>query len=135
MIAVDINPVLTAYLVSQGYRGIEITPLTGYGDSPAPFITWEESVATRNSEQYWLRDSVLTYYVYDTDLSRARDIAKDIEDFLHVGDLISTIKIDMTNPTYRLCWCRMASGDMFAPLERDGFASIVRSFEVGFVEL
>jgi hypothetical protein len=24
---------------------------------------------------------------------------------------------------------------MFAPLERDGFASIVRSFEVGFVEL
>lgn len=135
MIAVDINPVLTDYLVSQGYRDIEITPLTGYGDSPAPFITWEESVATRNSEQYWLRDSVLTYYIYDTDLSRAKDIAKAIEDFLHVGDVISTVIADMANPVYRLCWCRMASGDMFAPLERDGFASIIRSFEVGYVEL
>ena len=135
MIAVDLNPLLQDYLVSQGFRDIEITPLAGYSDSPAPFITWEEAVSTRNAEQYWMRDSVLTYYIYDTDLSRAKNIAKAIEDYLHVGDMISDIIADMTDPVYRLCWCRMASGDMFPPLERDGFASIVRSFDVGFIEI
>lgn len=135
MIGVDLNSLVEDYLISQGYKDIEITPLTGYGESPAPFITWEESVSTRNSEQYWLRESILTYYVYDTDLSRGKDIAKAIEDYLHVGDGISGIIADMTNPVYRLCWCRMASGDMFPPLERDGFASIVRSFDVGYIEV
>lgn len=135
MIAVDINPAVEDYLQSVGFHNIEITPLAGYGDSPAPFITWEETVSTRSVEQYWLRDSVLTYYIYDTDLSRAKNIAKSLEDFLHVGDIIESIKANIINPTYKLCWCRMVSGDMFAPLERDGFASIVRSFDVGFIEI
>jgi len=135
MIGVDINPALQSYFSENGYDGISITPLTGYRDSPAPFVTWEESTSTRNSEQFWLRESALTYYVYDTDLSRAKDIIKVIEDFLHVGDEISPIKARMTSPVYRLCWCRMANGGMFSALEREGFSSVVRSFEVGYLEI
>ena len=136
MIAMDINPILRNYLITQGYNDIEIYPINAYGDSSAPFITWLEFPAVRNAESYWMQQSVLTYSVYDTDLSRAKDIAILIQKFLNIGDDIETLKTSIldSTPEFRLCWIRFASGGMFPPAERDGFASITRSFDVGYVE-
>jgi hypothetical protein len=135
MIGVYINPVLQQHLVTNGYTEIDITPLYGYDDSVVPFITWDESVATRSVEQYWLRESILTYYVFDTNLSRAKDIAKLIDTFLNIGDEVNTLKALFTTPDYRLCWSRLAGGEMYPAIERDGFASVTRNFEVGYVEV
>ena len=135
MIALTIHPILKESLVQAGYIDIEIFPINGYGDTSSPFITWIEFPSTRNNEQYWLRQSSLTYYVYDNDLSRGKDISKHIDSFLNIGDDVSSIKDEIVSSDYRLCWSRLVGGGMFPALERDGYTSITRTFEVGYIDV
>jgi hypothetical protein len=137
MIAMDLNPIIKDYLIDEGYRNIEIYPINAYGSSKAPFITWLEFPSVRSSEAFWMHQSTLTYTVYDNDLSRAKDIAILIQKFLNVGDDIQSIKdaISTDSQEYRICWSRFTTGGMFPPLEREGYASISRSFDVGFIDV
>lgn len=136
MIGIDINPALKSYLINNNYKDIEIYPINAYSSSTAPFITWIEFPSVRSAETYWMHQSTLTYTVYDNDLSRAKNIAILIQKFLNLGDDIDALKDLITTPTqeYRICWSRFTTGGMFPPLERDGYASISRTFDVGFVE-
>lgn len=136
MIAVDLNPILKAHLISEGYKDIEIYPMNAYRDSSAPFITWLEFNSVASDETYWMQQSTLTYSIFDTDMSRAKNIAVEIQKFFNLGDDISDLKdaVVAASPDFRICWVRLSSGGMFPPEERDGFASITRSFEVGYVE-
>lgn len=136
MIAMDINPILKSHLVSLGYKDIQLYPINSYGDKKAPFITWLEFSSVNSDEIYWMQQSVLTYSIFDTDLSRAKNIAIAVQKFLNLGDDISDLKdeIAAADPEYRICWVRLSSGGMFPAEEREGFASITRSFEVGYVE-
>ncbi len=137
MIAININPILKKYLISIGYKNIEIYPINGYSDTRAPFITWLEFPAVQSSEAYWMQQSILTYSVFDNDLSRAKDISVAIQKFLNLGDDIENLKSLIVDPSpdFRICWIRFSSGGMFPPQEREGFASITRSFNVGYVEV
>lgn len=137
MIGMDLNPILKAYLVSDGYNDIEIFPINAYRESKAPFITWLEFNSVGSDETFWMQQSTLTYSVYDTDMSRAKDIAIGIQKFFNLGDDVSNLKDSITSaaPEFRICWVRLSSGGMFPPEERDGFSSITRSFEVGYVEV
>lgn len=137
MIATDINSILKDHLVGLGYIDIEIYPINAYGNSVAPFVTWLEFPAVRSGEAYWMNQSTLTYSVFDNDLSRAKDIAIAIQKFLNLGDDVENLKslITTASPNYRICWIRFATGGMFPPLEREGYASITRSFDVGYVEI
>jgi hypothetical protein len=137
MIGTNINPLLKSHLQTNGFGSVEIYPINAYANSSAPFITWVEFPSTKSSEIYWMHQSTLTYSIFDNDLSRAKDIAILIQKYLNVGDDISSLKTLMTSPTpiYRLCWSRFVNGGMFPPLEREGYASMTRSFEVGYVEV
>lgn len=135
MIAIDINPILKSHLFSQGYKDIEIYPINGYGDSTVPFITWLEVPSVRSPEAFWLHQTILTYAIYDNDLSRCKNIAIILQKFLNVGDDISSLKalISSQDQDFRICWARFSSGNMFTAAERDGFYSITRSFEIGYL--
>lgn len=137
MIATNLNIILKSYLQDQGYNSIEIYPINAYSSSTAPFITWLEFPSIKDGEQYWMYQSTITYSIFDNDLSRAKDIALKIENFLNVGDDISSLKTLMTgqDPVFRMLWSRMLGGGMFAPLEREGYTSINRIFEVGYVHV
>jgi len=137
MIATNLNVILKDSLISSGYSGIKIYPINAYGESEAPFITWIEFPSIKDSEQYWMYESIITYNILDNDLSRVRDIALDIETFLNVGDDIDALKTAMIpqSPAFRLLWCRMIGGGMYAPLEREGFTSMDRMFQVGYVRV
>ncbi len=137
MIATDINPIITNHLVTLGYVDIEIYPINAYGNTAAPFITWLEFPSVRSSEVFWMNQSTLTYSVFDNDLSRAKDISVAIQKFLNLGDDVEALKnlITTENPNYRICWIRFSTGGMFPPLEREGYASMTRSFDVGYVEI
>lgn len=137
MICPNLNPVLKSHLVGLGYKDIEIYPINAYGSSVAPFITWLEFPTTANAEVYWMYRANVTYAVFDNDLSRAKDIAIAIQKYLNVGDDIDSLKALMTSPTpqYRLCWSRMSGGGMFPPVERDGYSSITRVFDIGYIEI
>lgn len=137
MIATNLNIILKSYLQSEGYSSIEIYPINAYASSTAPFITWLEFPSIKDGEQYWLYQSTITYSIFDNDLSRGKDISLKIEDFLNVGDNISGLKSLMTgqDPASRMLWSRMLGGGMFAPLEREGYTSINRVFEVGYVRV
>jgi len=137
MISLDINPALKTYLATQGFGDVEIYPLNAYRDYKAPFITWTEYPATKSSEEYWFRDSILTYYIYDNDISNAKNLSYKIENFLNIGDLTQNIKNLIANPIsgYRLCWSRLNTGTMSAAIERDGLTCISRVFDVGYLPL
>ena len=136
MISLTLNPVLQSYLQSLSYENIEIYPINAYGDSQAPFITWLEFPNTRSNEVFWMRQSNVTYTIYDNDLARAKNIAKNIEKLLNIGDNVLYIKSQITNSVdYTLCWSRMIGGGMFPPIDREGYASISRTFEVGYIEI
>lgn len=136
MISLVINPVLQSYLQSNNFEDIQIYPINAYGDSVAPFITWLEFPSTKNNEIFWMRQSNVTYTIYDNDLSRAKNISKKIEKLLNIGDNVSYIKSQVSGtPDYTLCWSRMTGGGMFPPIDREGYASISRTFEVGYIEV
>ena len=135
MIGHNINPVLKSHLVTLGYRDIEIYPINAYSSSKAPFITWIEFPSTAGRENFWMYEASLTYAIFDNDLSRAKDIAVDIQKYLNVGDDIDALKALMVSPEYRLCWSRMNGGGMFPPVERDGYTSITRVFDIGYIEI
>jgi hypothetical protein len=137
MISTNLNVILKSHLQSQGYSSLEIYPINAYSSSTAPFITWLDFPSIKDAEQYWLYESTITYSIFDNDLSRAKDIALKIEDFLNVGDDISSLKTLMTGQdlAFRMLWCRMSGGGMFAPLEREGYTSINRIFQVGYVNV
>jgi hypothetical protein len=137
MISLDINPALKTYLALQGFADVDLYPMNAYRDYQAPFITWIDSPSTRSAEEYWLKDSILTYYIYDNDLSRAKNIAYKIEEFLNIGDNVLYIKTLITNPisNYRLCWSKLNSGSMSPALEREGLTCISRVFDVGYIPL
>lgn len=137
MIAVNLNPVLKNYLIDAGYRDIEIYPINAYSSSTAPFITWIELPTIHDNEQYWMYESNITYSIYDNDLSRAKDISRSLETFFNIGDNVEDIKSLMNedNLYYRLLWLRLVNGGMFMPAEREGYASIVRVFQAGYVSL
>ena len=135
MIALDINPALKLYLANNNFADVELYPLNAYRDYDAPFITWTEYPSTKNSEEYWMRDSILTYYIYDNDISNAKNLAYKIENFLNVGDLTQDIKNLIANPIsgYRVCWSRMNTGNMSNAMERDGLNCISRVFDIGYL--
>jgi hypothetical protein len=137
MIATNLNVVLKSYLQANGYPDIEIYPINAYSSSVAPFITWLEFPSIKDGEQYWMYQSTLTYSVFDNDLSRGKDIALKIQSFLNVGDDIASLKAAMTGQSleFRMLWSRMLGGGMFAPLEREGYTSINRIFEIGYVHV
>ena len=137
MIANNLNVILKTYLQSEGYNSIEIYPINAYSTSEAPFITWLDFPSIKDGEQYWMYESTITYSVFDNDLSRGKDIALKIEDFLNVGDDISSLKSQLSGQSlpFRMLWCRMVGGGMFAPLEREGYTSINRVFQVGYVRV
>ena len=83
-----------------------------------------------------MRQSNVTYTIYDNDLARAKNISKKIEKLLNIGDNVSYIKSQISStPDYTLCWSRMIGGAMFPPIDREGYASISRTFEVGYIEI
>lgn len=137
MIAPNLNPIVKSHLISLGYNNIEIYPINAYASSTPPFITWLEFPTVRSDETFWLHEASITYSVFDNDLSRAKDIAIALQQYLNVGDSVDNLKSLMGNPAplYRLCWCRFATGGMFPPLERDGYSSISRTFNVGYIEV
>ena len=137
MIATNLNVILKSHLQSEGYSSIEIYPINAYASSTAPFITWLEFPSIKDGEQYWMYQSTITYNVFDNDLSRGKDIALKIENFLNVGDDIAGLKSQMSgqSPAFRMLWSRMLGGGMFAPLEREGYTSINRIFEVGYIHV
>lgn len=137
MIAPNLNKIIKLHLEDEGYRNIEIYPLNAYGDSKAPFITWAEFSTSKDVEKFWMTQSIITYSIFDNDASRAKDIAISLQKFLNVGDDVQFLREDMISPEpeYRLCWCRFYNGGMFPPLEREGYVSITRSFEVGYIDI
>lgn len=137
MIGQNLNPVVKSHLVDLGYHDIQIYPINAYGSSKAPFITWLEFPTTFNQEIFWMYQANLTYAIFDNDLSRSKDIAIAIQKFLNVGDDIESLRDSMasSSPQYRLCWSRMSGGGMFPPIERDGYTSITRVFDIGYIEI
>jgi hypothetical protein len=136
MISLIINPVLENYLQNSGFEDIQIYPINAYENSTAPFITWLEFPTTKNNEIYWMRQSNVTYTIYDNNLSNAKDISKKLEKLLNIGDNVSYIKSQASLPVdYTLCWSRMIGGGMFPPIDREGYASISRTFEIGYIEI
>jgi hypothetical protein len=142
MISIELNTAVKAHLTSLGspYDQVEILPLAGYEATSAPFIIYNEYPGTQNEEQFFLRISNVVYTIMDDDISRAKDVAYQLEQYLNVGDYVAGIKSDITNPydsgplRYRLTTCRLVSGSGTAASQREGFTSISRNFRVVYLD-
>lgn len=143
MISVELNTAVKTQLTSLGspYSDVDIFPLSAYENTDAPFITYFEYPGTQSEEQFFLKISNVIYYIYDTDISRMKDIAWELDKFLNVGDNIELIKSYISMPAgygsnrYRLTTCRKVSGIMLAPNEREGFAVQSLNFRVVYIDV
>ena len=145
MIAVELNTALKAHLLTLGtpYSTVKLRPLSAYGTTDAPFVIYNEFLSTVSDEKYFMRVSNITYVVYDNDISRMKDIAYYIEQFLNVGDNCEGIRALLEYPyydayynntfRYRITSVRLMSGGTIPPVEREGFAGMSMSFRVGYV--
>ena len=143
MISVEINTALKAHLDdAEGIlSSIPIIPLSAYDQTVAPFIVYMEYSGTQSEEQWFLRISNIMYYIYDNNISRMKDIARQIDFFLNVGDNVQDIKENMTTPSpsygefrYRLTNSRKIAGSMEPPIEREGFAMQMLNFRVVYLD-
>ncbi len=143
MIAVELNTAVEAHLSTLGsyYPNVELLPLSGYEDTKVPFIIYFEYPGSQNDEQFFLRVSNVIYYIYDTDISRMKDVGYQLEQFLHVGDNVQPIKsliappsVDYGDLRYRITTSRLVSGSVAPPIEREGFAYKSLNFRVVYLD-
>lgn len=142
MISIELNTAIKDKFADLGspYSDIEIVPLSGYENTEAPFIIYNEYPGTQSEEQFFLRISNVVYTIMDNDLSRAKDIEYQLEQFLNVGDFVADIKSRETSPyssgplRYRLTTVRLVAGSGSAPVEREGFIPLVRNFRVVYLD-
>lgn len=145
MISPELNTAVKSHLFTLGtpYSTVRFFPLSAYETTQAPFIVYNEYFGTQNEEQFFLKISNVIYTIYDNDISRMKDIAYYIEKFLNVGDMIEDIKSLIDPPYYsyygdsstrfRITTCRLVSGGLTPPVEREGFAAYQLNFRVVYL--
>jgi hypothetical protein len=141
MISVELNTALKDHFqtVGEPYSSIPIFPLSAYADTKAPFILYYEYSGTQNEEQFFLGVSNVVYYIYDTDISRMKDIGYVLGKFFNVADDIDPIKEALSMSTeygdlrYRLTGSRLVAGSVIPPIEIEGLAVQTLNFRVTYL--
>jgi hypothetical protein len=145
VISVELNTALKSHLndlEDSRFHNLKIFPLTAYDDVQSPFLLYMEYSGTQSEEQWFLKVSNVMYYIYDTDISRMKDIGHEIEQFFNVGDNIADIRGKIVVPSqdygplrYRLMGSRKVAGSTIPPIEREGFAAQLLNFRVVYVDV
>lgn len=145
MIALEINTAIKSKFIQLGapYNTIKFFPLSAYETTTSPFIVYSQFDGVRDEERFYLKIANVIYVIYDNDISRMKDIAYEMDNFLSVGDSVDEIKSLLYTPyygtsslsdlRYRITTIRRASGNPSEPAEREGFASYLLNYRVTYL--
>jgi hypothetical protein len=137
--AYDVNTFLKADATLQSIAGktvgspMDIYPLIGYGDGdpdyPVPFLVYQWEPFNEGVEQYWNRSDVLQYSIYDSDADRCFKISNRLMKLLAEGDSVSKSG-GITSTANRILSSRLISSFSEEPVEKEGWYTVVLSFEL-----
>lgn len=145
MISVELNTAIKSKFIELGspYNGIPIIPLSGYNTTESPFIIYTQFDGVRDEERFFILIANVIYTIYDNDISRMKEIAYQMDQFLNVGDHIDEIKSLLYTPyegtsnladlRYRITTIRRAGGNPGATSEREGFSSYMLNYRVTYL--
>lgn len=147
MISVELNTAVKSKLLTLGtpYSTVQFIPLSAYQSNEGPFVVYTQFDGTQSEEQFFLKVANVVYNVYDTDISRMKDVAYQIEKFLNVGSGVEEIKSLLSTPyytssgsppplRYRITTSRKVAGSTRPPLEREGFSSYTLNFRIVYLD-
>lgn len=114
----------------------DFTPITGYEDQQGPFVLYSFIDSKMDIERYFLRNMLIRYYVYDTNIDRIWAISKALRDYLNVGDDVETIKTQMpVGSEFRIDTIELMSAVTSPPSIREGFVNTNNEFKIKYVLL
>ena len=138
--AFDVNTYLKANSALQTLAGktvqspMDIFPLIGYGtdgvsEYDVPFMVYNWEPLDAGVEQHWNRTDMLRYSVYDSDADRCFKISNTLMKLLAEGHSVSKSG-GITSTANRILSSRLISSFSEEPVEKEGWYTVVLSFEL-----